>query len=170
MPRVTELGHCRVKPGPCASQPFAVSGPLEWGGHFRLGRVWVSWGLPLGLAPQLLLSVLLLSFELYLVGTAGWLPRQPVSWRLHLLGAASSLEDTPRAWDRLAAAFPCRRAVTADKWPKSFSTSFSLLVRGLSCPDNPFHLVLSFWMPRRSPGSDSPAFTPTKRRHRQAAS
>lgn len=127
---------------------------------------------PLGLAPQLLLSpfVLLLSFELYLVGAAGWLPRQPVSWRPHLLGAASSLEDTPRAWDRLPAAFPCRRAVAADKWPMSFSVSFSLLVRGLSCPDNPFHLVLSLWMPGRSPGSDSPAFTPTKKRRRQAAS
>ena len=95
--------------------------------------------------------------------------QQPGAWRLHPPHATTCLGDIPSAQHRLPATFPSRRALSVQtNGPCHSATSFSLLVCYLSCPDNPVRLVLCLRMPRRSPGSDSPAFAPTKERHRQA--
>lgn len=152
---------------------FCSFWPTRLGWAFQAGKgLGVLGGAPGSGPPALALSALCYFCPLNCVWLVLWLASQAARiMEASSAGCCQLPGRHPESAGQTASSLPLQESpVAADKWPMSFSASFSLLVHGLSCPDNPFHLVLSLWLPRRSPGSDSPAFAPTKRRRRQAAS
>lgn len=133
MPKVTEPGSCRLKPGPFAFQPFALSAPLDWGRNSRLRRDFGCLGrMPLGLYPRLSLSPSDAAFVLWAV----------LGWNYELACQAAGLMEASSArccqlprrhlvsTGQTAGSLPLQEnPVTADKWPMSFN--HVLLIAGL---------------------------------------
>lgn len=146
-PTVAEPGSGSLRPGPAACLPFTLSAPLDLGGNPRLGR---DLGCPGEFSPaytSLSLSPHHAAFVLWAVlgGSCG-LASQAAG--LLEVSSATCCRHLPRRRPSRLAAFPCSRVLSLQTNGSCHSaTSTSLLVCDLSCPDNPFHLVLSLWMP-----------------------